>query len=137
MIQAPMPPMPPTPNFDPDLFFMGDGPKMVLMAVLAALVAATIILWPIMRALLGVEQAPRSGGETSWMVPIRRLEEPCRMAELERLDFTDRPGRGWTRRSCEARRDQEAFEERRRTFASDRLLARMAGTATPERLHLA
>ena len=50
-IQAPPGP-PPPPPFDPNLIFLQDGgPPFILMVVLAGLAAATIILWPIVRAL--------------------------------------------------------------------------------------
>ena len=53
LLQDPAPPMPPIgPQFDPNLIFMQDGgPSVVVLIVIAALTAMTIILWPIMRAL--------------------------------------------------------------------------------------
>jgi Tfp pilus assembly protein PilO len=98
MIQAPMPPMPPTPNFDPNLFFMGDGPKMVLLVVLSALVAATLILRPIMRA-LAQRMGGKGGADPALRAEIELLHhrlaemEPlqARLVELEeRLDFAER-----------------------------------------------
>ena len=50
LLQGPEPPMPPIgPHFDPNLLFMNDS-KSVVLIVIAALTALTIILWPIMRA---------------------------------------------------------------------------------------
>jgi hypothetical protein len=48
VIQEPMPP--PEPPFDPNLFFLQGGPVMVVIVLVAALTATTIILWPIVRA---------------------------------------------------------------------------------------
>ena len=51
IFQTPIPPTPPGPQYDPNLIFMNDGgPPTVLLIVIAALTAITIILWPIMRA---------------------------------------------------------------------------------------
>jgi Tfp pilus assembly protein PilO len=89
MIQVPVPPMPPTGNFDPDL---------VVLVFLAALAAATIILWPIMRALARRLEAkggtdPVLKDELDQMHHRLAEMEPlqARMAELEeRLDFAER-----------------------------------------------
>jgi Tfp pilus assembly protein PilO len=93
-----MPPLPPTPNFDPNLFFLGDGPKMILMVVLSALVAATLILRPIMRA-LGQRMTAKGGADPALKADLEQMHhllaevEPlrARVAELEeRLDFAER-----------------------------------------------
>lgn len=97
ILQTPIPPPPDIP-FDPNLFASGDGPKIVLMIVLAALAAATLILWPIMRA-LGRRLEARGGADPSLTGELERVRqrvaelEPLqgRIAELEeRLDFAER-----------------------------------------------
>jgi flagellar biosynthesis/type III secretory pathway M-ring protein FliF/YscJ len=89
-IQA-IPPVPPTPPFDPDSFFPW-------LMVLAALTAATIILWPIMRA-LGRRMEHKGEPDPALRAEIEQLHhhlaeiEPmhARIAELEeRLDFAER-----------------------------------------------
>jgi hypothetical protein len=99
LLQGPMPPTPPTPHFDPNLIFLQHGgPPAVVMIVGAALAAAVIILWPLMRAF-----ARRVEGKGSVDAALRaevdllqaRLTEVDvlhgRVAELEeRLDFTER-----------------------------------------------
>lgn len=92
--------MPPQgPPFDPNLIFMSDnGPPALVMIVLLSLVAATVILWPVMRAL-----ARRLEGKAAADPALRaevtelqhRLGEvdtlQMRVAELEeRLDFAER-----------------------------------------------
>ena len=100
IIQAvpPVPPSVPTPPFDPNLLLMnGDSPAVVLI-VLAALTAVTIVLWPIVRALArrlegrgGADAAVR--GELE-LVQHRLAEVDAlhmRVAELEeRLEFAER-----------------------------------------------
>lgn len=99
MLQTPTPPVPPLPPpIDPNLVFMRDGfPQAIVPIVVFALLAATIILWPIMRALgrrlegKGTDAALR--GEVERLQ--HRLEEvdglQARVAELEeRLDFAER-----------------------------------------------
>jgi hypothetical protein len=49
LLQGPETPIPIGQHFDPNLLFMNDSPTVVLI-VIAALTATTIILWPIMRA---------------------------------------------------------------------------------------
>jgi Tfp pilus assembly protein PilO len=98
MIQNPIPPVPPIP-VDPNLFWMSqDAPKMVLMIVLAALTAAVIILWPIMRA-FGRRMEQKGGVDPALKGEVEHLHqrlaelEPmqARVAELEeRLDFAER-----------------------------------------------
>lgn len=91
--------IPTPPPFDPNLIFMnGDGPQIVVMIVLAALVATTIILWPIMRA-LGRRMEHRGGPDPSLRAEIQQMNQrladvdamQLRLAELEeRLDFAER-----------------------------------------------
>jgi hypothetical protein len=71
--EPPVPPVPPGPPdipFDPNLFLAANGP-VVVMIVIAGLVAATVILWPIVRAL------------ARWLEP--RAREPAVRAEVEQL----------------------------------------------------
>ncbi len=96
MLQAPTPPGPP---FDPNVIWMNEfGPPAIVMIVVCSLIAATVILWPIMRAL-----ARRLEGKGAADPALReelaqvhhRLSEvdliQTRVAELEeRLDFAER-----------------------------------------------
>ena len=102
MIQAPQIPeipAPPGPQFDPNLIWMNDGgPPAIVMIVVFSLMAATIILWPIMRALARrlegkgvsdpalraeVEQLHQRLGEVDTLqLRVNELEE--------RIDFTER-----------------------------------------------
>jgi len=98
MLQTPAPPVPPTPPFDPNLVFMNGGIDAgVVTIVVFALLAATVILWPVMRALArrleGKSADPALREEIERLQ--HRLEEMdalhARMAELEeRVDFTER-----------------------------------------------
>jgi hypothetical protein len=101
MIQGvPVPPTPPTPPpFDPNLIWMNDGgPQAIVMIVFLALLAATVILWPVMRALARRLEAkgpsdPALRAEVNDLQ--RRLGEvdtlQMRVNELEeRLDFAER-----------------------------------------------
>ena len=56
MLQLPVPPTPPTPPFDPNLILMHDRGS-ALLIVIAALTAATIILWPLVRAFAQIGRA--------------------------------------------------------------------------------
>jgi hypothetical protein len=101
MIQDPMPPIPeiPSPPFDPNLFFLSDSGAPVLVIIVGlSLLAATVILYPLMRAL-----ARRLEGKGSQDVALRAEVEQLqqrlgdvdflqqRVAELEeRIDFTER-----------------------------------------------
>lgn len=99
ILQAPTPPPAPLPPpFDPNLVFQNGGIDAgVVTIVVFALIAATVILWPVMRAL-----ARRLEGKTAdpalrdEMERLQhRLEEvgtlQARVAELEeRLDFAER-----------------------------------------------
>jgi len=98
LLQGPAPPMPPIgPQFDPNLLFMNDS-KSVVLIVIAALIAVTIILWPIMRAF-----ARRLEGKGTVDSALRAEVEQLdtRLAELdalrqevaelhERVDFAER-----------------------------------------------
>lgn len=97
MIQGPTPP--PTPPFDPNLIWMNEGgPPAIVMIVVCSLIAATIILWPIMRALARrLEGKPAV--DQSLRAEVERIEHrladvdalQARIAELEeRLDFAER-----------------------------------------------
>lgn len=96
--QAPVPPTPPTPHFDPNLIFMQHGgPPAVVLIVGAALAAAVIILWPLMRAF--ARRVEGKGGDAALRAEVDQLQARLnevdilhsRVAELEeRLDFTER-----------------------------------------------
>jgi len=99
MIQGEIPmPLPPGPQFDPNLFFMSDwGAPVLVMIVGLSLVAATVILWPLMRAFgrriesKGTDQAVRAELEQLQhrLNDVDVLQQ--RVAELEeRIDFTER-----------------------------------------------
>jgi Tfp pilus assembly protein PilO len=91
--------IPSPPPVDPNLLFSnGDAPAVIVMIVLAALLATTIILWPIMRA-LGRRLEHRGDPDPAVRAEIeqvhRRLADldaiQVRVAELEeRLDFAER-----------------------------------------------
>jgi uncharacterized protein involved in exopolysaccharide biosynthesis len=100
MLQQPVPPVPPIgPQFDPNLIFMNDGgPPTVLLIVIAALTAMTIILWPIMRA-FGRRLEGRGNADSALRAEVEQLHS--RLAEMdslharvleleERVDFTER-----------------------------------------------
>jgi hypothetical protein len=100
ILQIQVPPTPPTaPPFDPNLIFMNDGgPPTVLLIVIAALTALTIILWPIMRAfarrLEGKGNIDAALGAEVEQLHTRLAEVDAlrqEVAELhERVDFTER-----------------------------------------------
>jgi Tfp pilus assembly protein PilO len=94
IVQTPIPPIPPVPQL-PGVPF---DPELIVLIIIASLVAATVILWPIMRAL-----ARRLEGKGTVDAALKsevdqiyhRLGEVDtlhgRVAELEeRLDFTER-----------------------------------------------
>jgi flagellar biosynthesis/type III secretory pathway M-ring protein FliF/YscJ len=97
ILQA-VPPAPPTPPFDPNLVFMHGGMDSgVVTIVVFALVAATIILWPVMRAL--ARRLEGKSADAALRAEVDRLQQRLeemdamhgRMAELEeRVDFTER-----------------------------------------------
>jgi Tfp pilus assembly protein PilO len=87
------PPQIPSPPFDPNLH----GPAIVMM-VLAALAAATIVLWPLARA-LGRRLEGRGASDSALRSEMEQLHQRLaevdamqqRVAELEeRLDFAER-----------------------------------------------
>jgi hypothetical protein len=98
MVQAPVPPVPPTPPFDPNLVFQNGGIDAgVVTIVVFALIAATIILWPVMRAL--ARRLEGKGADPALREEVERLHHRLaevdvlqgRIAELEeRIDFTER-----------------------------------------------
>ncbi len=91
--------VPTPPPFDPNLFFMnGDGAPVLVMIVLAALLATTVILWPIMRA-LGRRMENRGGSDPALRAEVQQVSQrlaevdamQARIGELEeRLDFAER-----------------------------------------------
>jgi Tfp pilus assembly protein PilO len=97
MIQGQIP-QPPDIPFDPNVVLGGHGAEVIMMIVLAAAVACTIILWPIMRA-IGRRMEHKAGPDPSLKAEVEHLHqrlaemEPlqARVAELEeRIDFTER-----------------------------------------------
>jgi Tfp pilus assembly protein PilO len=101
MIQAqiPSPPEIPSPPFDPNLIFLNDGgPPAIVMIVFMALLATTVILWPVMRALARRLDA-KGAADPALHAEIEQLHQRLgevdalhqRVAELEeRIDFTER-----------------------------------------------
>ena len=100
LLQEPIPPIPPIgPQFDPNLIFMNDGgPPTVLLIVIAALTAMTIILWPIMRA-FGRRLEGRGNVDSALRADVEQLHASLaevdalrqEVAELhERIDFAER-----------------------------------------------
>jgi flagellar biosynthesis/type III secretory pathway M-ring protein FliF/YscJ len=97
ILQA-VPPVPPTPPFDPNLVFMNGGMDAgVVTIVVFALFAATIILWPFVRAL--ARRLEGKAADPALREEVARLQQRLeemetmhgRMAELEeRVDFTER-----------------------------------------------
>jgi Tfp pilus assembly protein PilO len=91
--QTPMPPMP------PDMGFADYGvPPSVLLIVVVSVVAATIILWPIVRAFARRLEG-KGTGDATLKAELEQLHQrigevdvlQARVAELEeRLDFTER-----------------------------------------------
>ncbi|HEV8178510.1 MAG TPA: hypothetical protein VGP44_12600 [Gemmatimonadales bacterium] len=101
LLQIPAPPAPPipAPAFDPNLSFLNDGgPPTVLLIVIAALTAITIILWPIMRAFgrrlegQGSPDAALRGEVEHLHTRLAEMDSlQLRLVELEeRVDFTER-----------------------------------------------
>jgi hypothetical protein len=97
--QPPVPPDFPAPPFDPNLFFMSDwGAPLLVTIVGFTLLAATIILWPLMRS-LGRRLESRGGADPALRADVEQLQQRLgevdllqqRVAELEeRIDFTER-----------------------------------------------
>jgi Tfp pilus assembly protein PilO len=100
ILQEPVPPIPPIgPQFDPNLIFMNDGISPVFVFIpVVALIAITIILWPIMRAF--ARRLERKGNvDSALRAEVEQLH--TRLAEMdllqsrlleleERVDFTER-----------------------------------------------
>jgi uncharacterized protein involved in exopolysaccharide biosynthesis len=100
ILQVPVPPIPPTaPEFDPNLIFVNHGgPPTVLLIVMAALTAMTIILWPIMRAFARRLEG-KGNADSTLHAEVEQLHSRLadmdslhsRLLELEeRVDFTER-----------------------------------------------
>ena len=100
ILQNPIPPAPPIgPQFDPNLIFMNDGgPPTVLLIVIAALTAMTVVLWPIMRA-FGRRLEGKGNADSALRAEVEQLHTRladmdslhARVLELEeRVDFTER-----------------------------------------------
>jgi Tfp pilus assembly protein PilO len=95
MQQTPVPPMPPMPPMDAMTLGV---PGSILFIILVSVVAATVILWPIVRALarrLEGKGTVDAGLKADVEHLHQRLGEvdalQARLAELEeRLDFTER-----------------------------------------------
>ena len=97
MIQGPVPPQ--GPPFDPNLIWMSDnGPPAIVMIVLLSLIAATVILWPVMRALARRLEG-KNVADPALRAELTELQHrlgdvdtlQIRVAELEeRLDFAER-----------------------------------------------
>ena len=92
------PPDIPAPPFDPNLFWANGGAPMVVGIVFLALVALTVILWPIMRA-FGRRLEGKGPGDAALRAEVEQLQHRLgevdqlhhRVAELEeRLDFAER-----------------------------------------------
>jgi hypothetical protein len=98
MIQEPLP-IPPVPPFDPNLLLLSDvGAPLLATIVGFSLLALTIILWPVARA-LGRRLEGKGGGDAALRAEIEQLQHRLgevdhlqqRVAELEeRIDFTER-----------------------------------------------
>jgi hypothetical protein len=91
MLQVPLPPTPPLPQappLDPNLILLQGGPPLVLMIVLAALVATTLILWPLVRAFARRLEG-KGGADPALRSEVEQLH--VRVGEVdERVDFTER-----------------------------------------------
>jgi Tfp pilus assembly protein PilO len=97
MLQA-IPPTPPSPQFDPNLLLMNADSPAIVMIVLMVMTAATIVLWPIVRALARRLEG-RGTVDAALRAEVEQLHHRLadvdalqgRIAELEeRLDFTER-----------------------------------------------
>jgi hypothetical protein len=97
VIQQPPPEIPPPP-FDPNMFWANGGVPMVITIVFLALVATTIILWPVMRA-FGRRLEGKGHVDAALRAEVEQLQQRLgevdhlhqRVAELEeRIDFAER-----------------------------------------------
>jgi hypothetical protein len=91
----PVPPVPPP--LDPNLFMQSGIPEGVVAIVVFALIAATVILWPVARAL--ARRLEGKSADAALRGEVERLQHrldemdalQLRVAELEeRLDFAER-----------------------------------------------
>jgi Tfp pilus assembly protein PilO len=89
---------PPSPQFDPNLLLMNADSPAIVMIVLMVMTAATIVLWPIVRALARRLEG-RGVVDAALRAEVEQLHHRLgdvdalqgRIAELEeRLDFTER-----------------------------------------------
>jgi flagellar biosynthesis/type III secretory pathway M-ring protein FliF/YscJ len=102
MVQLPTPPAPPVPPSLPDHFVVASGTPLdspaLVMIILAALAAATLVLWPLVRALArrlegrGAPSAALQAEVDELRARLHELEgNQSRLLDLEeRLDFTER-----------------------------------------------
>jgi hypothetical protein len=87
------------PPFDPNLIFLNDGgPPAIVMIVFLGLLATTVVLWPVMRALARRLEG-RAAPDPALRAEIEHLHQrlgemdtlQTRVGELEeRLDFAER-----------------------------------------------
>jgi hypothetical protein len=97
MLQDPLPPVPPP--FDPNLIFLNDGgPPAIVMIVFLGLLATTVVLWPVMRALARRLEG-KGAADPALRAEVEHLHQrlaemdslQVRVGELEeRLDFAER-----------------------------------------------
>jgi hypothetical protein len=97
--QVPGPPPVPDIPFDPNLFILSDSGAPLLVAIVGlSLLAATVILWPVMRA-LGRRLEGKGTADAALRGEVEQLQHRLgevdllqqRISELEeRLDFTER-----------------------------------------------
>jgi len=96
MLQG-IPPDIPSPPFDPNLFLMNGGAPALVMIVFLALLASTIILWPVMRAF--ARRLEGKSHDAALRAEVEQLQQRLgdvdhlhqRVAELEeRIDFAER-----------------------------------------------
>ena len=88
----------PQPPFDPNMFWASGGIPMVITIVFLALVATTIILWPVMRA-FGRRLEGKGHADAALRAEVEQLQQRLgdvdhlhhRVTELEeRIDFAER-----------------------------------------------
>jgi Tfp pilus assembly protein PilO len=96
--QIPTPPPPPPVPFDPNLLLTDVGAPLLVTIVGFSLLALTIILWPVMRA-LGRRLEGKGAADPALRAEVDQLRQRVaevdalhhRVAELEeRIDFTER-----------------------------------------------
>lgn len=97
MLQGPLPPDIPSPPFDPNLFILNGGAPALVMIVFLSLAAATLILYPLMRAF--GRRLEGKAGDSALRAEMEQLRAQLgevdqlhhRVAELEeRIDFAER-----------------------------------------------